>query len=166
MVRQRSKNLVCESKQNKLQPPLSKMIEENNKAYRQEFNTLVKDIRKLTFDSLGKFEKVKIKEMDRLVTGRKPDKSRKMPITELRFRRCAAERAIAKQLQHEEELGVKMYHGKKTLHQASKEKRLKLIAKKGFKEKRSLESMSNVGREKNGHLRVSSEFIKKYSSTS
>lgn len=129
---------------------------------KQEFNSIVREIRKLTFPSLGKFERMKIQAAEMKASGRKPDTLRRMPLPELRLRRAAAERAIDKQIMQERELGVKLYHGKKTLFQAEKDKRLERAEKRRRAEAGRLTSSAAIGYEKNGHLKLGSQLRQKY----
>lgn len=130
---------------------------------KREFNSIVRDIRKLTFSSLGKFEQLKVEAAEIKATGRKSQKLRRMPLPELRLRRAAAERAINKQTMQEKELGVKLYHGKKTLFQAEKEKREELRGKRMRSELGRLTSSSSIGFERGGIVKLKSHIKKKYS---
>lgn len=118
------------------------------------FNETVREIRKLVYPHLDKFQRQQYDSARAKVLGIKQKKSQKMPLPELLSRQKATKRHIDKRRQLEEELEVKLHVGNKANRfEAEKEAKSR---RKSKIEKRSMStSLSGKGfSEKSGVVHV------------
>ncbi|KAK6587832.1 hypothetical protein RS030_81206 [Cryptosporidium xiaoi] len=137
----------------------SKAGDTNN---RNLFNETVKEIRKLVYPHLDKFQRRQYEDMRAKVLGIKQRKSQKMPLPELLSRQKATKRHIENRKKLEQELNVKLHVGDKANRfQVAKEnkdkKRMKTerriysnnLSGKGFTEKSGVVYAGKNVRKKN-----------------
>ncbi|KAH8739607.1 hypothetical protein FG386_001164 [Cryptosporidium ryanae] len=118
----------------------SRVSDSNN---RNLFNETVREIRKLVYPHLDKFQRQQYEDMRAKVLGIKQKKSQKMPLPELLSRQKATKRHIENRKKLEQELNIKLHVGDKANRfQVAKENK----DKRRMKMERRINSGSLSGR--------------------
>ncbi|KAH8583643.1 uncharacterized protein ELE39_003351 [Cryptosporidium sp. chipmunk genotype I] len=125
------------------------------------FNETVREIRKLVYPHLDKFQRQQYDNTRAKVLGIKQKKSQKMPLPELISRQKATKRHIDKRKQLEEELNVKLHIGDKA-NRFEAEKDYKNRKKSKIEKRNMSTSLSGKGfSEKSGVVYVGKNIIKR-----
>ncbi|OII75543.1 uncharacterized protein cubi_02064 [Cryptosporidium ubiquitum] len=141
------------------------MKKNSNKVLKHEqnnlFNETVREIRKLVYPHLDKFQRQQYDNARAKVLGIKQKKSQKMPLPELLSRQKATKRHIDKRKQLEEELNVKLHIGDKA-NRFEAEKDIKNRRKSKIEKRNISTNLSGKGfSEKSGVVYVGKNIIKK-----
>ncbi|TRY51611.1 Uncharacterized protein CTYZ_00003561 [Cryptosporidium tyzzeri] len=125
------------------------------------FNETVREIRKLVYPHLDKFQRQQYDNARAKVLGIKQKKSQKMPLPELISRQKATKRHIDKRKQLEEELDVKLHIGDKA-NRFEAEKDIKNRKKNKIEKRNMSTSLSGKGfYEKSGVVYVGKNIVKR-----
>ncbi|KAK9172765.1 hypothetical protein CmeUKMEL1_15955 [Cryptosporidium meleagridis] len=125
------------------------------------FNETVREIRKMVYPHLDKFQRQQYDNARAKVLGIKQKKSQKMPLPELISRQKATKRHIDKRKQLEEELDVKLHIGTKA-NRFEAEKDIKNRKKNKIEKRNMSTSLSGKGfSEKSGVVYVGKNIIER-----
>lgn len=126
------------------------------------FNETVREIRKLVYPHLDKFQRQQYDNARAKVLGIKQKKSQKMPLPELLSRQKATKRHIDKRKQLEEELNVKLHIGDKA-NRFEAEKDMKNRKKQKIEKRNKSTNLSGKGfSEKSGVVYVGKNIKKRH----
>eukprot|EP00920_Eleutheroschizon_duboscqi_P009185 GHVT01020997.1.p2 GENE.GHVT01020997.1~~GHVT01020997.1.p2 ORF type:complete len:338 (+),score=24.08 GHVT01020997.1:2654-3667(+) len=134
--------------------PSRASVDDQRKEDRHIFNATVRDIRKVVFPHMDKFEQKQYEATRLKALGMKLDKRRKMPFNELMQRRKASARMVEKQKQTETELGIKCFAKFNVADVTANRKRQDQV-KTDRKKKSRVFGFGKMGREANGVLNIS-----------